>query len=50
MDTIELRDIVEKALKQSGDITTVDPIEGETDVLGVEKTDGELFFVKVIPA
>jgi hypothetical protein len=49
MDTTEMRDRLFTALVDAPQDFAPTVIEGETDVLGVE-VDGELFFVKVIPA
>lgn len=50
MTPTEMRDRIRSALDESGEFDAVDPIEGENDtVLGID-IDGELFFVKVIPA
>ncbi|MCU1615029.1 MAG: hypothetical protein JWO98_2569 [Frankiales bacterium] len=50
MDVIQLRDLVIKALNETDVLEQAAPIEGEDDAIGVETPDGELFFVKVIPA
>lgn len=50
MDVTQLRDLVAQALIEAEDLEQVAPIESEPDVIGVETPDGELFFVKVIPA